>query len=176
MNKFIISEMDGIEKIDPSNPVLYYVFFGDKGKYYLHKSKTIKEGCDKFLDDVFRGIRGKNFPEMYSNVVDYCKKFPSLYKVSVKVEANLDPDKLLKYEAKLYKLMKNDSNSLNNLVVGQFKPEWMLRHALAEKCVTCLKSGIIAGKKESFNFCPKCGRANKKVHPSTVKQQETAKP
>ena len=122
------------------------------------------------LDDVFRGIRDKNYPELYKEVVAFCKKYPSLHKVTVQLAMNDEPKEVLKYEAALFKEMASDKFSLNNLVLGQFKPDWMLREALSDKCSACIKTGVVSGKKMMFKFCPSCGRAIKKVHPSVVKK------
>lgn len=162
MNKFTVTEELNGKAIDDTLPVLYNVYFGDKGFYYLHKSKDFKKGYTHFLDDIFRGIRNFNYPPMFKNVVDFCNKYPSLYKVKVELIANEEPSKLLKTEAALYRKMAKDQFSLNDLKAGQFKPEWMLRHSFKDKCEICPKTGIISNKKTSFNFCPICGRSVKK--------------
>ena len=162
MNKFTVTEDLGGKIINEYLPVLYNVYFGDKGHYYLHKSKDFKKGYTHLLDDIFRGMRKFNCPDMYVNAVEFCSKYPSLYKVKVELLANEEPGKLLKIEAALFKAMTKDKFSLNNLKIGQFKPEWMLRHAFKDKCEACTKTGIINGKKASFNFCPICGRSVKK--------------
>lgn len=162
MNKFSVTEdLNGVT-INEELPVLYNVYFGDKGYYYLHKSKEFKKGYEHFLDDIFRGIRKLKYPEMYIGVVYFCNKYPSLYKVRIELIANEEPTKLLKKEAALFRSMRNDGFSLNNFAIGQFKPEWMLRHTFKDKCETCTKTGRIGGKKISFNFCPICGRSVKK--------------
>ena len=162
MNKFTVTEDLGGKIIDENLPVLYNVYFGDKGFYYLHKSKDFKKGYTHFLDDIFRGVRKLNYPDYYKNVVEFCNKYPSLYKVRVELLANEEPGKLLKTEASLLKKISKDSFSLNNFELGQLKPEWMLRHTFKDKCEICPKTGIISNKKTSFNFCPVCGRSIKK--------------
>ena len=159
MNKFSISELP---KTDAEKPVLYKVYFSDR--YYLHKGKVLSDSLNRFLDDVFRGARGKKYPDAYSEVVKHCIKYPSMYKVSVELVLNSEPDKLLKKETVLYKAMKNDDLSLNRLDIAPYKPEWMLKQSLGKRCDTeaCITSGIITGKKKtSFQFCPRCGRLNK---------------
>ena len=158
MNKFSIGELP---ETDKDKPVLYKVFFSDK--YYLHKGKLLAESLTRFLDDVFRGTRGKGCLESYSEVVKHCQKYPSMYKVTVELVLNAEPDKVLKKETALYKAMKNDDSSLNRLDLEPYKPEWMLKQSLGKKCdnKACIKSGIIAGKTKSFRFCPNCGRLNK---------------
>jgi hypothetical protein len=158
---------------DDTKPVLFQVEVGKY--YYIHKGKNLKDSVNKMLDDVHREIKvkadAKVNPEKYDNRKDYCPQYsklieyfalhPQIYKVSVRLLLNAEPDKILKEEAKLYKAMKSDENSLNNLEIGQFKPEWMLRHTFKEKCNKCHKNGIIEGKKIEFNFCPICGRSIK---------------
>lgn len=158
MNKFIITS---IPDIDNEKPVLYKVFIGTKGAYYLHKGKKLKESVDRFLDDVYRGMRSKGCPEFYSKVVEYCNKFPAIHQVSVEVIYSGEPSAVLKKEAALYKTMKKDSLSLNRLDIEPYKPEWMLRDTFQKRCENCIKSGIVNAKKITFKFCPNCGRLNK---------------
>jgi hypothetical protein len=141
--------------------VLYKVTFGNSGKYYLHKGKKLDESVDRFLDDVYRGMRGKGCPDTYSKVVDFCKKYPAIHKVGIEIVSNAPPDTILKKEAALYKSMKKDEDSLNRLDIAPYKPEWMIREALQKRCENCLKSGVIGKKKTAFKFCPNCGRLNK---------------
>lgn len=158
MNKFTTAPLP---PVNDEKPVLYKVFFSNM--YYLHKSKTLKEGVDRFLDDIFRGIRGKVSPESYSEVVKYCLKYPAIHRVSVELVLNADPDKILKKELAMRKSMKNDPCSLNRLDLEPYKPEWMIKQALQKRCDndSCIKSGVVSGKKQSFRFCPNCGRLNK---------------
>lgn len=158
MTKFTLG---ALPPTDTTKPVLYKVGFSDK--YYLHKSKTLKEGVERFLDDVFRGMRGKSCPESYSEVVKYCLKYPAIHKVSIEVILNSEPDKILRKEAALYKSMRLDQKSLNRLDLEPYKPEWMIKQALGKRCDNgaCMKSGIIGTKKQLFKFCPNCGRLNK---------------
>jgi hypothetical protein len=157
VNKFIITSQPEVP--NKENPVLYKVIIGKN--YYVHKGKELMPSVEKFLDDVYRGIRDKKYPEQYSEVVKYCKAYPQIYQVSVELILNDTPDKILKKEAHLYKSMKNDTQSLNNLEIPQYKPEWMLRHVFQEKCAVCPKNGIIDNKKVKFKFCPNCGRSIK---------------
>jgi len=158
MNKFSIGELP---ETDNDKPVLYKVYFSDK--YYLHKGKLLADSLTRFLDDVFRGIRGKKYPESYSEVVKHCLKYPSMYKVTVEVVFNGEPGKLLKKESALYKTMKTDANCLLLPQSEPYKPEWMLKQSLGQRCEkeACIKSGAIEGKKKLFKFCPNCGRLNK---------------
>lgn len=160
MNKFSITEDLAGKIIDENLPVLYNVYFGDKGHYYLHKSKEFKKGYTKFLDDIFRGIRHFKYPEMYAEVVEFCHKYPSLYKVRIELLCNDDPKKIIKTEAGLFRKMKTDDLSLN--AAKQFKPEWMLRHTFKDKCESCIKNSVINKEKVLFNFCPICGRSIQK--------------
>lgn len=165
MNKFIIAEMPNENELDLLQPVLYKIHIGTR--YYLHKGKTLKESVDKLLDDVFRGMRGKKYPEQYSKLIEYCNKYPSVHKVVVELVFNGVPDKLLKMETKLYKEMANDDISLNRLDIEPYKPEWMIKETLQKRCTECL-THILYGekgkpsKKLVFKFCPNCGRLNKK--------------
>lgn len=158
MNKFTISNLPDTNE---EKPVLYRVYFSNM--YYLHKSKTLKEGLDRFLDDIFRGIRGMKYPEAYLNVVAHCLKYPAMHKVVVEVVLNADPDKILRKEASLYQAMKSDKLSLNNLKIEPYVPEWMIKQSLGKRCDknACIKSGSINNRKQSFRFCPLCGRLNK---------------
>ena len=155
MNKFIITS---IPEYSDEKPVLYNIYIGSKGAYYLHKGKKLKESVDRFLDDVYRGMRNKSCPEYYSKVVDYCNKFPAIHQVSVEVVYNGEPAKLLKKEDALYKTMKRDDLSLNRLDIAPYKPEWMLKDAFQKRCENCLKIGLIDGVRIAFKFCPLCGR------------------
>lgn len=158
MTKFTIGLFP---ETDTTKPVLYKVGFSDR--YYLHKSKTLKEGVDRFLDDVFRGMRGKSCPESYSEVVKYCLKYPAIHKVSIEVVLNNEPDKILRKETALYKSMRLDPRSLNRLDIEPYKPEWMVKQTLGKRCDkdACMKSVTLNGRKQSFKFCPNCGRLNK---------------
>lgn len=158
MNKFSI---ESIPIADNSKPVLYKIYLGNR--YYLHKGKTLQESAERFLEDVFRGMRGKSCPESYSNAVEYCNLHPQIYKAVLELVLNADPDKILRKETALYKSMKNDDESLNRLDIEPYKPEWMLKQAIGKRCdkEACIKSGIIEGKGKSFRFCPNCGRLNK---------------
>lgn len=156
MNKFIVTEYP---ETDESKPVLFRVFFA--GKYFLHKGKKLQESVDRFLDDIYRGMRGKSCPESYSEVVKYCNKYPNIYKVTVDIVLNAEPDKIIKKEGTLYKSIGKDPDSLNRADIEPYKPEWMLRDAYQKRCENCIKSGLIEGKKTKFKFCPNCGRVNK---------------
>lgn len=159
MNKFVIAEILNTEVIEVSHPVLYKIHIGTR--YYLHKGKTLNESVDKLLDDVFRGMRGKKYPEQYKNLVEYCNKYPAIHKVVVELVFNGLPDKLLKMEAKLYKEMANDELTLNRLDIPPYKPEWMIKESMQSRCENCIKIGIASNKKMKFKFCPSCGRLNK---------------
>lgn len=158
MNKFTTNQLPETKE---EKPVLYRVFFSNM--YYLHKSKTLKDGLDRFLDDVFRGIRGMKYPESYSEVVKYCLKYPAMHKIMVEVVLNSEPDKVLRKETAMYKAMKNDPLTLNRLDIEPYKPEWMIKQSLGKRCDkdACIKAGTIGNKKQSFKFCPNCGRLNK---------------
>lgn len=158
MNKFSIIE---IPETDDTKPVLFKVWFANR--YYIHKGKKLRESMDRFLDDVDRGIRGKVFPPDYSYVVDYCKKHPQVYKVTIEVLLNDLPAKLLKLEDKLFKGFKNDPETLNDKQTPAYRPEWMLREIFHKRCVEngCIKNGVVSGKKIVFKFCPNCGHLNK---------------
>lgn len=156
MNKFTIAELPETNK---DLPILYEIHIGSK--YYLHKGKTLKESLDKVLDDVFRGIRDKNYSPAYSFFVKYCKTYPALHRVSVNVVLNDVPKKVLAMEDKRYKQMQSDECTLNNLEIKPYKPEWMLKEIFQERCATCIPDGIINGKKLKFKFCPNCGKSIK---------------
>lgn len=159
MNKFTIAEITGKEIKDDTKPVLYKINIGTK--YYLHKGKKIHDSLNRFLDDVFRGLRGKQCPAEYSNIVDYCKRYPSLHKVMPEVVSNDVPAKILALEDKMYKQMANDESCLNRLDIAPYKPEWMLKDAMQKRCEDCIKEGSVNDKKLKFKFCPNCGRLNK---------------
>lgn len=157
MHKFKVTLPDVV--IDNSKPALYKVHFKDR--YYLHKGKVFGESVERLLDDIFRGMRGKKVPDCYSNVVDHCNKYPSLYKVEVELVLNDSPDKILRKETVLYKAMKTDPASLNRLDIAPYKPEWMIKQSLQSRCEECITTGVINDKKTKFKFCPNCGRLNK---------------
>lgn len=157
MNKFLITEIPVVE--DETKPVLYKIWIGKR--YYLHKGKALKDSAERFLDDVFRGMRSKSCPEAYTKVVEYCALHPQIYKASLDVVLNSDPAKVLRKEAIMYKAMKTDEESLNRLDLEPYKPEWMIRQSLQARCEICVKTGIVNGKTMAFKFCPNCGRLNK---------------
>lgn len=163
MNKFLITSTPEVK--DETKPVLYKVIIGKN--YYIHKGKILKDSANRFLDDVYRGIRDKGCPENYSKVVEYCKLHPQVYKVSIELISNSQPDILLKKETLLYKSMKNDEYSLNRLDLEPYKPEWMLKQALQKRCDNPILSGTIEGKVKQFKFCPNCGRLNKQIPASS---------
>lgn len=155
MNKFSIIEYP---KTDDTKPVLYKVFFANR--YFVHKGKKLRESVDRFLDDVDRGMRGKVCPPDYANVVDYCKKHPQVYKVTIEVLLNDVPAKLLKMEDRLFKGFKNDPEALNDPQKPAYRPEWMLKDIYQQRCDPCITNGTIEGKKTKFRFCPNCGHLN----------------
>jgi len=157
MNKFIITSIQEVK--DEENPVLYKVIVGKN--YYVHKGKKLADSVNRFLDDVYRGMRGKKCPDNYSKVVEYCNLHPQIYKVSVEVISNGSPDTILKKEKSMYKSMKNDEYSLNRLDLEPYLPEWMLTQSLQKRCENPIYEGIVNGKKIKFKFCPNCGRLNK---------------
>lgn len=156
MNKF---QIISIPDTDPEQPVLYKLLIGTK--YYLHKGKILKDSAERFLDDVFRGMRNKKCPEEYSNVVEYCLKFPSIHRIALEVVLNGPPAKILAKEKALYKKIVKDRESLNRADIAPYTPEWMIRQTMQERCEKCIPSGVVAGKKVVFKFCPNCGRLNK---------------
>lgn len=157
MNKYTIAE---VPEANIDAPVLYRIHIGSK--YYLHKGKTLKESLDLFLDNCFRGLRGKSYNPAYINFIDYCRRYPALHKVEAEVVFNGAPDKLLALETKMYKTMKNDEATLNNLEIKPYQPEWMLKEKFQKRCDECIKVGFIDGKAQKFNFCPMCGKSIKK--------------
>jgi hypothetical protein len=171
MNKFTVVVKKFAVELDENKPVLYKVYIGSC--YYLHKGKKLKESYNKLLDDIFRGIReiGKRnidktdvkqkYDERYSNIINYCIKYPAIHKVYIEVISNDIPSKLLKLEDKLYKEMEHDELSLNRTDLGAYKPEWMLKQVYQERCNECVKNGVVGTKKTKFKFCPMCGRLNK---------------
>lgn len=163
MHKFAITYVDGCDKeLDETKPVLYKVWFGNA--YYLHKGKKLRESVNRLLEDVFRKMRSHvlQVDQQYVNIVAYCNKNTSLYKVSVELIMNDEAPKILKKEASLYKKMHSDPHTLNRMDIDPYTPEWMLRETLQARCENCLHNGVIAGKKTAFKFCPHCGRLNKK--------------
>jgi len=156
MTKFILSDFP---PTDETKPVLYKIELGNR--YYLHKGKTLRESAERFLEDIFRGMRGKSCPEAYSKVVEYCKLYPQVYRSNIEVVLNDDADKILKKEASLYKSMKNNFESLNRTDLEPYKPEWMIKQSLQKRCENPITEGIVNGKKIKFKFCPNCGRLNK---------------
>jgi hypothetical protein len=156
MTKFIISSLP---ESNEELPVLYFIIFG--GRPYLHKGKKLKESADKLLEDVFRGMRGKSCPPQYQKIVDFCKKYPAIYQVQIKIVANDTAPKILKKEKSLLKIVYKDSNSLNRADLEPYTPEWMLKQTLQERCSNPITEGTVNGKKLKFKFCPNCGRLNK---------------
>lgn len=169
MSKFQISEIKTYNKegdVIPVNeelPVLYKVFVGSNGKYYLHKGKVVRDSAKRLMDDVDRGMRGLKYPEQYAELVAYCKKFPAIYKVTAEVVLNAEADKILKKEKALFKVIKKDENNLNNHnpKFPPYTPEWMTKHSLQKRCENPITEGVVNGKKLKFRFCPNCGRLNK---------------
>ena len=165
MNKFTIAERADTKEYDESLPVLYKIHIGNK--FYLHKGKNLSESLNRLLDDVFRGIRGKQCPPEYLNFVSYCKKYPAVHRVMPEIVLNAPPAKILALEDKMWKQMKNDESCLNALDIAPYKPEWMLREVMQKRCNEddggCLHA--LRGsddKMHKFKFCPNCGRLNKK--------------
>jgi hypothetical protein len=166
MNKFTITE---VPKTDETKPVLYKVLIGNM--YYLHKGKKLEDSANKFLDDVYRGMRGLKFPPAYQRVVDYCNKYPAIHKVGLDVVLNAEPGKVLRREDAMYKVIGSDPESLNDPAIEPYKPEWMLKEVFQGKCDKCITSGFIHpdpqsknpcyAKKQAFKFCPNCGRLNR---------------
>lgn len=154
MNKFLVAEYPAT---DETKPVLYKVFFANN--YYLHKGKKLRESVDRFLDDVWRGMRGKSFPAQYSEVILHCNAHPSLYKVTIDVVLNDTPARILKKEEELYETFKKDKLDLHVPDMPPYKPEWMLKEMYQKRCDPCIKSAIVDGKKMKFRFCPRCGHA-----------------
>jgi hypothetical protein len=128
-------------------------------KYYIHKSKNLKEGVNKFLDDVFRGMRGLSCSEYYKEAVDYCKRYPAVYEVKIDLILNSDPQSVLLREAKELRKYKNNTDCMNYL--PQFKPEWMLKEVYHQRCEKCISYGVVGKIKTQFRFCPNCGHLNK---------------
>lgn len=159
MTKFTVQDYPEVK--DESKPVLYKVWFGNN--YYIHKGKKLKESVDRFLEDVFRGMRNKSCPPQYSEVVKHCLKYPAIHKVMVELISNAEPDTIFKKESALYKAAKNDEFSLINSEIEPYKPEWMIKQALQKRCDNdaCITSGVVNKKKLQFKFCPNCGRLNK---------------
>jgi hypothetical protein len=156
MTKFIISNLP---ETNEDLPVLYDILFA--GRYYLHKGKKLKESADRFLEDVFRGMRDKSCPEQYKKVVEFCKKYPAIYQVQVSLLMNDTAPKILKKEKSLLKKRVRDLNSLNIVGLEPYTPEWMLKQSLQERCDNPITEGTVNGKKLKFKFCPNCGRLNK---------------
>lgn len=156
MTKFIISNLP---ETNEEQPVLYDVLFA--GRHYLHKGKKLKESADRFLEDVFRGMRGKSCPEQYQKVVEFCKKYPAIYQVQVSLILNDSAPKILKKEKAVLKERLKDVNSLNRADIEPYTPEWMLKQTLQERCENPITEGVVGGKKLKFKFCPNCGRLNK---------------
>jgi hypothetical protein len=154
MHKFSVD----YPEYNPEKPVLYKIILGKK--YFIHKGKDLKASTEKFLDDVFRGMRNKGCPDAYKNVVHYCNTNTALYKVSVEIILNADPDKILRKEDQLYKNI-DEEVCLNNPEVPPYRPEWMIKQSLQKRCETCITTGSINNKKTKFKFCPHCGRLNK---------------
>ena len=158
MNKFTITDLP---EVNEEKPVLYKVYFGSN--YYVHKGKKLKESLDRLLDDVFRGMRGKKSPKDYDKIVKLCLKYPAINKVSVQKLFNGDPLALLKKESTVLKFLYKDPLCLNDPETPPYKPEWMIKQTLGKRCDKdeCIKSGMVNNKKQSFKFCPNCGRLNK---------------
>lgn len=157
MNKFSVIEYPEVK--NDANPVLYKVNFANR--YYIHKGKKLRDSVDRFLDDVDRGMRGKSCPSDYVHVVEYCKKHPQVYKVSIEVILNDVPAKLLRAEDRLFKGFKSDQETLNDKEAKSYRPEWMLKEIYQERCDPCISSGVVGGKKMKFRFCPNCGHVIK---------------
>lgn len=155
MNKFIYE----VPKHDNEQPVLFKVFIGNKGKYFVHKGKQLAASVDRFLDDVFRGTRGMKYPKEYELVVDYCNLFPAINRASIEVLVNGEPGMVLKEEERLLRSILKDDLCLNHRSIPPYKPNWMLKDVYKDKCIKCVISGTVEGKKLKFNFCPRCGRA-----------------
>lgn len=158
MHKFIVSEYPAVKK--PDQPVLYKVWFGNK--FYVHKGKVLKDSVEKLLDDVFRGIRGLNCSDLYSNIVAHCKKYPAITRLTVELIANDIPQKIINKEASFYK-DKNNPNSLIDTNKTPYIPEWMLKEKFKKRCEEsgCITSGTVNKKTMKFEFCPNCGHKNR---------------
>ena len=156
MTKFIINNFP---ETNEELPVLYDVLFA--GRHYLHKGKKLKESADRFLEDVFRGMRDKSCPQQYQKVVDFCKKYPAIYQVQLSLIMNETAPKILKKEKALLKKRIKDEYSLNRTDMEPYTPEWMLKESMQARCDNPVTEGIVGGKKLRFKFCPNCGRLNK---------------
>ena len=162
-HKFIIAEP--IPETNESLPVLYKLHIGNK--YYIHKGRKLKESANRLLYDVFRATKNAAkvdskplvISEYYSNLVDYCVKFPQVHKVMIELVLNDTPEKVLAMEAKLLKKASKDIECINRTDLAQYKPEWMLRDKYQKRCESCIESGVIGGKDMKFMFCPQCGKA-----------------
>jgi len=150
MNKYSIAER---VEVDIAYPVLYKIEIGKK--YYLHKGKRLEDSLNKFLDDLFRGVRANEYKGVLHKAVDYCKKYPAIHKVSVNVVFNGNAEELLALEDKIYLEMATDDNSLNDTNIPPYKPEWMLK-TFIKRCAKCPSVGIVYGEEMVFNYCPKC--------------------
>ena len=158
-HKFIITTKLGelTKDVDESKPVLYKIMFGNTGNYYVHKGKLLVFSLDRLLEEVTRGTVGKSCSEYYKRIVEYCKSYPGVNKISVELIYNGQPSAVLSKEKALLDKMKKDPYSLNNFELEQLRPEWMLKDIFQKRCDECIPSGVVDGKKTKFRFCPNCG-------------------
>lgn len=158
-HKFIINSVAEVQ--NQELPVLYKVSFNN-GYYYYHKGKKLSESANRLLYDVFRAtLKDVKVSDDYVNMVAFCKRFPSVVKVSIEVVMNDTPEKILKKEKALFKQWVKDELCLNRIDKLPYTPEWMKRELFVSRCETCPKSGVINDKKVKFTFCPNCGKSIK---------------
>jgi len=159
MNKFIVSEYPEVK--NPELPVLFKIYIGLKGKYFIHKGKKLKESVDSFLDNIDRFTRDKSCSEYFQKAGSYCKLNPGVNKASIEIVFNGVATSILSREKAMLDKTKKDPDCLNNHELPQLKPEWMLKEAFIKRCDPCITDGTINGKKAKFRFCPNCGHMNK---------------
>lgn len=161
-HKFSTTVTDLQENKD--NPVLFKIVFNN-GYYYYHKGKSFDLALNRLLYDVFRATLIRDKPlvisEDYIHIVEYCKKYPQVNKVSAELILNDTPENILDKEKKLWTKAKKDHKCLNRKDKLPYTPEWMIRHLYIKRCNSCPSEGNINKKKEKFIFCPRCGKTIK---------------
>lgn len=160
MNKFIVTDTNLCENFNKDLPSIYKVYFGESGKYYIHKGKELESSQKNLLYAIDRGIRGGKCNDEFTPVVKYLKLYPAIHKVKIEVIYNGEPEKILSKEKQILKQSYKDPNCFNDPKKPPYVPQWLEK--ITYKCEEgeCIDTGIVGEIKQKFKFCPNCGNRN----------------
>lgn len=160
MTKFTVVDTIYGKAFKEDLPVIYKIYFGSNGKYYLHKGKRLDDSLKNFLYAVDRGIRGGKYAEEFHVVVNYLKLYPAIHKVTVEVVFNSEAENILAKEKSLLKSAYKDGDCMNDPKKPPYTPQWLEKITFKCDDGKCIRDGVVAKKKQSFKFCPVCGNRN----------------